>query len=81
LTIIGRDAFTSCVLLESLTIPSSVEILEMRCFSTCTKLVTVTFLSDSKLVRIENSVFENCHSLRSLCVPSSVKLIAERFLI
>jgi hypothetical protein len=46
--------------LQSIIIPSSVEILCKSCFERCRSLSSITFESDSHLQRIEEPAFDEC---------------------
>jgi hypothetical protein len=72
---IGRYAFYDCSALKSICIPSSIEILDKRCFSYCSSLSQVIFESGSKLTQIRGRVFIGCSSLTSICVPANVEHI------
>jgi hypothetical protein len=60
--------------LQSIIIPSSVEILCSSCFSQCYSLSSMSFESQSRLKRIESSAF-SYSSFQSIMVPSSVEML------
>jgi hypothetical protein len=62
--------------LSAIIFPSSVEVLEMGCFSECKFLESVTFESTSRLVEIAGAAFYHC-GLSSLVIPSSVEVLGE----
>jgi hypothetical protein len=61
--------------LESICIPSSVEVLREGCFLSCRRLRTVTFGAESKLRVIEAYAFRNIGSREWVSVPASVEFI------
>jgi hypothetical protein len=75
LTRIEQKALKGCNSLRSIYIPSSVEILCIRCFDGCRHLSAVFYESGSKLLRIERSAFSLCSSLTSLFLPACVRHI------
>jgi hypothetical protein len=64
--------------LQSICIPSSVQVLCCRCFAQCRALSSVTFEQNSRLTRIENRTFCDCKALKSICIPESIQRI-ERY--
>jgi hypothetical protein len=72
---IGRLAFAGCRSLESILIPSSVEVLHEGCFQSCDGLRKVTFGRESKLRLIERMAFQGCQSLSLIGVPASVEIL------
>jgi hypothetical protein len=60
--------------LESIVIPSNVEILSSSCFSGCKSLTSISFESNSRLTRIEFKAF-SYSSLQSIVIPSNVSSI------
>lgn len=64
ITKIGTFAFTGSAL-ESLTLPSSLKILDWSAFSNCSNLKTVKVENGTKLERIGTSAFADCESLES----------------
>jgi hypothetical protein len=73
----GEYAFGPCQMLESITIPSRVEVIGRECFVWCLRLFAINFLSNSRLVRIESRAFSQCQMLQSLVIPSSVEHVGE----
>ena len=72
---IAREAFSRCIPLTSIIIPSSVISIGDGAFSICTFLTSVNFAEDSQLNSIGKSAFWNCSSLTSINIPSSVTSI------
>jgi hypothetical protein len=70
---IESDAF-SFSSLQSIVIPSSVEILGPSCFAYCKSLSSISFESNSRLMRIESDAFSES-SLQSIVIPSNVEII------
>jgi hypothetical protein len=73
LTRIESEAFLYASL-ESILIPSNVEIFGSYCFSHCESLSSVTFESNSRLTRIELAAF-SWSSLESILIPSNVEIL------
>jgi hypothetical protein len=63
--------------LQSIIIPSSVEILESECFQTCNLLSTIIFELNSRLTRIGSEAF-SYSSLPSIVILSSVKILESK---
>jgi hypothetical protein len=55
-------------------ISSSISVADINCFSNCTSLTSVTFESNSKLQRIEESAFEKT-GLRTIQIPATVEVL------
>jgi hypothetical protein len=60
--------------LQSIVIPSNVEILGSSCFRECELLLSISFESNSRLKRIESQAFYGCHL--SIVIPSTVVFVA-----
>jgi hypothetical protein len=77
LTRIDESCFNGCSL-KSICIPRNVEIFGKSCFASDWRnrnaLESITFESESHLVRIGDSCFSHC-SLKSICIPRNVELI------
>ena len=76
---IGKGALFNSSL-ETITIPSSVEIIEENVFENNRQLKTIQFENGSKLKTIGKKVFKYCISLVSVSFPSSVENIGEHVL-
>jgi len=74
-TNIGGDAFTSCINLTSISIPSGVISIGINTFSGCTAMTTCAIGNDSLLTSIGGSAFYGCSSLTSITIPNSVTSI------
>jgi hypothetical protein len=72
-----NEALSFCGKLQSIAIPSSVEILDCYCFSGCAALQAVSFEADSQLFRIGVRAFDHCRILKSIVLPSSLEVIDE----
>jgi hypothetical protein len=73
LTRIGREAFQTCIELESIHLPASVEVLGEKCFAICEALSSLTFEAGSRLARVEAKVFLGCISLKLVSIPGSIQ--------
>ena len=69
-TVIEREAFDSCGLLESVNLPDSITYIGDYAFTDCDKLKEI-ILSDN-LTSIGRAAFYNCDSLESVKFPDSV---------
>jgi hypothetical protein len=72
---IGSHALYHSEVLESICIPSSVEVLSSEFFRGWYSLLSLTFESGSKLTRIESKTFCDCKCVKSICIPSSVEVL------
>jgi hypothetical protein len=72
-TSIGKDAFSGCQGLTSITIPNGVTTIESLTFYNCSYLTSVTILGN--VTSIGNDAFYDCISLTSITIPSSVTSI------
>jgi hypothetical protein len=75
LSIIGVQAFSQCLRLESVSIPSLVTDLVACCFEECLGLREVTFCADSQLSDIRETAFQYCQALQVINLPSSLVTI------
>lgn len=69
-TSIGDNAFSVCLRLTSISIPSSVTSIEDGAFSHCVGLKNIEI--PSSVISIGNYAFSNCRALTSIEIPSSV---------
>ena len=77
-TEITLSAFENCISLESIIIPSSVEVLGQGAFGGCTNLKSVSIPDGVEIIGA--FTFRNCTALESVDMPSSLKSIgAEAF--
>jgi hypothetical protein len=72
-TSIGSSAFSGCIGLTSVTIPSSVTNIDWYAFSGCTGLTSVEI--PNSVTTIGNYAFSGCSSLSSVTIPNSVTFI------
>jgi hypothetical protein len=70
---IGSRVFEKCWMLESISIPASVEIIGEGSFRKCKNLLEVRIEVGSKLRRIEREAFLGCSSLMSVFLPRSLE--------
>ena len=70
---IARGAFQRCAL-ETICIPSSVEIIENTAFADCNQLTSVLIEGNSKLKRVSPSAFHGCNRVQIIEYPHSVNL-------
>ena len=75
-TSIGREAFSGCYSLESVSIPTSVTSIGYSAFSKCASLKSVTI--PLGITSIESNTFSGCVLLESVSIPTSVTSIGER---
>ena len=76
LAYIGSNAFSSCYLLESVSIPASVEMIDAYAFAHCENLKVVSFALDGE-TNIGIGAFIGCSSLTSIVLPNCLLNIAE----
>ncbi|CAJ1959925.1 unnamed protein product [Cylindrotheca closterium] len=70
---IGRNAFRSCPALETITLPSTVQVIQGYAFGFCSALMEVHFPGGLK--RIERRAFFTCSALQTVKIPSSLEMI------
>ena len=75
-TTIGKEAFSFCSYLTSITIPNSVTEIGTSAFSSCASLTSITI--PNSITTIEEWAFYFCSSLTSVTIPNSVTTIGER---
>lgn len=75
-TAVGKDAFRDCANLYSVTLPSSVKLIDERAFRSASSMTEVV-LCDG-LETIEAQAFTNCISLQKVYLPSSVREIGNK---
>lgn len=77
---IGSNAFNGCVLIQKVSIPSSVVAIGDSAFDGCRGITSLTFESDETLQTIGYSAFGGCSLLTRVILPSSlVELNATAF--
>ena len=72
---IGDSAFTSCVRLKSITLPTSIKTIDRFALSECTDLESIEI--PSSVTHIGEFAFERCASLKNVSVPSSLTSIED----
>lgn len=70
---IGRGAFMGELGVNSISVPSSVQVIEPAAFSACENMVSVTLHNGIK--KIDNGAFQNCRSLTSITIPEGITTI------
>jgi hypothetical protein len=61
--------------LQSICIPSGVEVLGSWAFLSCLELSNVSFEFRSRLIRIERGAFAACEDLQSICLPPDLEFL------
>ena len=72
---IGKEAFSGCGSLQSITIPNSVTNIGKEAFSGCGSLQSITI--PNSVTNIGNRAFGCCKSLQSITIPNSVTSIGD----
>lgn len=72
--LVGSSCFNNCGYIRSITIPSSVEIIDQFAFCSCVCLRKVIFSSDSRLRFIKNYAFLKS-GVKSISLPPSVESV------
>lgn len=72
-TRISSGAFANCNLITSVSIPSTVKLIDYNAFSSCSSMVSVIFeeRSEDQLLEISNWVFSGCTALSSINLEDS----------
>ena len=68
--LIERGTFSSCMSLQSISIPDSVTCIGENAFEYCTSLKSITI--PESVTHIGDSAFNGCRSLRTIAIPKSV---------
>ena len=74
-TSIENSAFSNCIGLKSVTIPSSVKSIGRGAFNFCSGLTSVTI--PNSVTEIENDTFNSCYRLTSVTIPNNVTSIGD----
>jgi Pyruvate/2-oxoacid:ferredoxin oxidoreductase delta subunit len=61
--------------ITSMLIPHHVQILCSSCFSYCNSLSSISFETESELIRIDSCSFHGCSSLKSITIPHHVQIL------
>ena len=72
---IGKDAFSGCTYLTSVTIPNSIITIGNYAFYDCSSLTSITI--PNSVVTIGSNAFYDCSSLTSITIPNSVVTIGK----
>ena len=72
---IGKEAFSGCGSLQSITIPNSVTNIGNRAFGCCKSLQSITI--PNSVTSIGDHAFSWCKSLQSITIPNSVTSIGD----
>ena len=72
---IGRSAFSRELGVNSITVPSSVQVIGPGAFSDCENMVSVTLHNGIK--KINDGAFKLCKSLTSITIPEGITTISE----
>jgi len=72
---IGKNAFTNCAYLKSLTVPDSVKTIESMAFANCTPLESVSI--GKGVSAIAKNTFIKCSNLKSVILSSRETVIAQ----
>jgi hypothetical protein len=75
MSVLGQSAF-ACSSIQSIRIPSSVQIVPKSCFKNCSALSNLTFEPGCRISGFGESAFAGCSSLRSICIPSSIETLS-----
>ncbi|CAJ1948559.1 unnamed protein product [Cylindrotheca closterium] len=73
---IGKFAFSCCVLLQRVKIPSSLKVIGNDAFHAC-KILIEADLSTTSIAEIPHDVFLDCRSLQTVSLPKSLELIGQ----
>jgi len=76
-TSIGNSAFSKCVNLTNIDIPSSITSIGHRAFEHCTSLTNISFGVNSQLTYVGDYAFAWCQNLISVTIPVGVTEIKE----
>ena len=72
LSVLHQETFIDCSSLSSITLPSSLTKIDIKCFEGCASLVIIT-IPDS-VTAISSWVFKNCSSLTTVNISSTSRL-------
>lgn len=74
-TAIGKNAFSACSDLSSITIPNTITSIDECAFSGCTGLLSFTI--PSTVTVISNGTFNGCRYLKSIIIPETIISIGD----
>ncbi len=72
---IGNSAFYSNNVIETVTIPASVKLIDVSAFKNCEKLKSAVFEENSPVKVIYDNTFSGCINLESVILPDSLECI------
>ena len=72
---IGRNAFISCIWLESIQLPNSIEIIGDNAFGGCTGLTSIEI--PNSVIEIGRNAISSCYNLTVIEIPNSVTTIKD----
>lgn len=72
---IGKNAFTGCTSLSSITLPEGLTNIEYYAFSFCSSLSSITL--PEGLMNIGDEAFDSCTSLSSITLPDSIETVGK----
>ncbi len=75
LTVIEHEVLCEEYKLETLSIPSSVQVIKLGAFKSCRGLKSVEFAADCKVESFEDGLFSDCRVLTDINIPENVKVI------
>ena len=75
ITHIAQNAFSGCANLKSVTLPSSMEIIDFKAFAGCKGLTSVSI--PDTVTEIAKSAFYVCNALENVVIPDSVTTIGD----
>lgn len=73
---IGSYAFSSCHKLRTVTMPDSVEVLDLGVFSGSFSLYSIKFSNNENFKSIPEICFQGCDGLRSIIIPDQITTIS-----
>ncbi|EJK51347.1 hypothetical protein THAOC_29484 [Thalassiosira oceanica] len=74
---VGDNAFSECVALRQVTIPTSVTRLGTGVFAGCSNLAEVHFDEGTNLLAVGDDAFRYCTALRQVTIPASVTRLGD----
>ena len=72
---VGSSAFSTCYSLQNVSIPNSVQSINLRAFYSCSSLKNINI--PNGITSIDTYTFSNCRSFQSVSIPNGVTSIGE----